>query len=101
MKELTEILYVKKHNVISSVLYPTFASSTSRSSWLERCDKRTVVLYPLVRPRKKTELLFPDKKLTGDNSIMIGMAGYLEFMKNKGKVMKMSKIKADGNLRLK
>ena len=50
---------------------------------------------------KNTTLFFPEKKLTGDNSVMIGVAGYLEFMKNKGKVPKLKNIKAEGNLRLK
>ena len=56
---------------------------------------------------KKIKILFPDKKLTTDNSIMIGIAGYLEFIKNlsadkagKVKVKKISDIKAEGNLRL-
>ncbi|OIO29632.1 hypothetical protein COX93_00965 [Candidatus Nomurabacteria bacterium CG_4_10_14_0_2_um_filter_30_12] len=51
--------------------------------------------------KKEVTLLFPEKKLTGDNSIMIGMAGYLQFIKNKKKVPKISSIKANGNLRLK
>ncbi len=50
---------------------------------------------------KKTTLLFPEKALTGDNSIMIGVAGYLNYVKSKGKVKKASQIKATGNLRLK
>jgi N6-L-threonylcarbamoyladenine synthase len=45
----------------------------------------------------KQELLFPEKKLSTDNSIMIGIAGYFKFLKNKGKT---SKIKAEGGLRL-
>lgn len=48
---------------------------------------------------KKVEILFPDKNLTGDNAIMIGITGYLNFTKNK-KVIKPSKIKALGSLRL-
>ncbi|PJC49221.1 tRNA (adenosine(37)-N6)-threonylcarbamoyltransferase complex transferase subunit TsaD [Candidatus Nomurabacteria bacterium CG_4_9_14_0_2_um_filter_32_10] len=50
---------------------------------------------------KDIKLLFPEKELTGDNSIMIGMAGYLQFIKNNKKVPKISSIKANGNLRLK
>jgi N6-L-threonylcarbamoyladenine synthase len=46
------------------------------------------------------KLLFPEKELTGDNSIMIGMAGYLNYVKNKNKISKTSSIKAKGNLRL-
>lgn len=46
------------------------------------------------------KLYFPQKELTGDNSIMIGTAGYLNYLKNKRKVPKPSSIKATGNLRL-
>ena len=50
---------------------------------------------------KKVKLIFPEKELTMDNSIMIGMAGYLKFIKNNGKTINGRKIKAEGNLRLK
>ncbi len=43
--------------------------------------------------------LFPDLKLTGDNSLMIALAGYLKYIKNPEK--KYKNIKAEGNLRLK
>lgn len=49
---------------------------------------------------KKVKLYFPGAGLSGDNSIMIGMAGYLNYIKNKKKVSKIDSIKADGNLRL-
>ena len=49
---------------------------------------------------KNAKLLFPEKELTGDNSIMIGIAGYLNYIKNKKKVPKLNNIKATGNLRL-
>ena len=48
----------------------------------------------------KIELFFPTKELSGDNALMIGMAGYLNYMKNKKKVPKIDSIKATGNLRL-
>ena len=48
---------------------------------------------------KNTKLLFPENKLTGDNSIMIGMAGYLNYIKNNKKTYKSKNIKATGNLR--
>jgi len=50
---------------------------------------------------KNAELLFPEKELTGDNSIMIGVAGYLNYLNNNKKVPKIDGIKATGNLRLK
>ena len=49
---------------------------------------------------KKTKLLFPGPGLSTDNSIMIGIAGYLNYIKNKKKVPKLASIKATGNLRL-
>jgi N6-L-threonylcarbamoyladenine synthase len=49
---------------------------------------------------KNIKLLFPGKGLATDNSIMIGIAGYLQFIKNKGKTIKPDKIKAEGGLRL-
>ncbi len=49
---------------------------------------------------KKITLLMPQKELTGDNSLMIGIAGYLEYIKNKKKVPPLHSIKADGNVKL-
>ncbi|MFH1284814.1 MAG: tRNA (adenosine(37)-N6)-threonylcarbamoyltransferase complex transferase subunit TsaD [Candidatus Peregrinibacteria bacterium] len=49
---------------------------------------------------KKVKLLFPIRELAGDNALMIGLAGYLNYLKNKKKVPKSESIKADGNLRL-
>lgn len=49
---------------------------------------------------KNVKLYFPPKELTGDNSLMIGMAGYINYIKNKKKVPKIDSIKATGNLRL-
>ena len=48
----------------------------------------------------KIKLLFPSKGLHGDNSVMIGIAGYLNYIKNKKKLSKTKNIKATGNLRL-
>lgn len=47
---------------------------------------------------KKIKLLFPTKELATDNSPMIGIAGYLNYIKNKKKP-KIESIKASGNLR--
>ncbi len=52
------------------------------------------------RGRNKIKILFPPKELTGDNSIMIGIAGYLNYLKNKKRVPEIGSIKATGNLRL-
>ncbi len=48
----------------------------------------------------KIKLLFPTQHLSTDNSLMIGIAGYLNYIKNKKKVPKIHSIKATGNLRL-
>lgn len=50
--------------------------------------------------KAKIRTFFPKKELTGDNSIMIGMAGYLNYIKNKKKTPKIESIKAEGNKRL-
>jgi len=47
--------------------------------------------------KKGINLMFPDKKLTTDNAIMIGIVGYLKYLENKNKK---HKIKAEGGLRL-
>jgi len=49
---------------------------------------------------KNIKLLFPTQELSGDNSIMIGIAGYLNYIKNKKKTPKIAQIKAIGNLKL-
>lgn len=48
----------------------------------------------------KIKLFMPTFELSRDNSVMIGIAGYLNFIKNKRKVPKLDSIKATGNLRL-
>lgn len=49
---------------------------------------------------KKIKLLFPPKELTADNSLMIGIVGYLNYIKNKKRVPQPDSIKATGNLSL-
>ncbi|MEK7175500.1 MAG: tRNA (adenosine(37)-N6)-threonylcarbamoyltransferase complex transferase subunit TsaD [Patescibacteria group bacterium] len=53
-----------------------------------------------------SKLYFPPKELTGDNSLMIGIAAYFRYLKNMKKYSTfnqsiISKIKAEGKLRLK
>ncbi|HNW71668.1 MAG TPA: tRNA (adenosine(37)-N6)-threonylcarbamoyltransferase complex transferase subunit TsaD [Candidatus Paceibacterota bacterium] len=50
--------------------------------------------------KNKQDLFFPSKNLSTDNSIMIGIAGYFKFLENNKKTIKLSKIRADGGLRL-
>jgi len=47
----------------------------------------------------KMRLLVPDKKYSTDNAVMIAIAGYFQYLKNKGKTSK--RIEANANLRLK
>src|SRR3989344_3886048 len=49
---------------------------------------------------KENRLLFPTKELARDNAIMIGMAGYLRYLKKKIGVKNTIKIKAEGKLQL-
>jgi len=48
----------------------------------------------------KQTLYFPNKKLSGDNALMIGIAGYFKFIENGKKTINPDKIKAEGGLRL-
>ncbi|HPI82877.1 MAG TPA: tRNA (adenosine(37)-N6)-threonylcarbamoyltransferase complex transferase subunit TsaD, partial [Candidatus Paceibacterota bacterium] len=45
---------------------------------------------------KETKVFFPSKKLSGDNGLMIAVAGYFQFKDKK----KSRKLNADGNLSL-
>ncbi len=48
----------------------------------------------------KVKTLFPSKGLSTDNSLMIGIVGYLQYIKNKDKVPRASSIKAEGYMHL-
>jgi N6-L-threonylcarbamoyladenine synthase len=50
---------------------------------------------------KGTKIYFPGAGLSTDNSIMIGMAGYLNYLKKGKKAGSGKNIKAEGNLKLK
>jgi N6-L-threonylcarbamoyladenine synthase len=56
-------------------------------------------LQKLLKNFPETNLIFPDPLLTTDNAVMIGIAGYIEFEKNKEKLPP-SAITAKGNLSL-
>ncbi len=53
-----------------------------------------------ITTKGEIKLLLPTLELSRDNSVMIGIAGYLNFIKNKKKVIKPDTIKATGNLRV-
>ena len=50
---------------------------------------------------KDAEIIFPDKKLATDNSVMIGVVGYMHYANKKKKFSPKASIKAVGNLKLK
>ncbi len=49
---------------------------------------------------KKAKVFFPTRELARDNALMIGVAGFMQYLKKKGKLPKNKKIKACGNLKL-
>ncbi|MCE9585083.1 tRNA (adenosine(37)-N6)-threonylcarbamoyltransferase complex transferase subunit TsaD [Candidatus Nomurabacteria bacterium] len=57
-------------------------------------------IMKLKKDNPKLEILFPEKKLSTDNAIMIGIVSYLKYIKNNKKVPNPAKIKAVGNLSL-
>lgn len=60
-------------------------------------ELRKILEQKIKERKQKFKLLFPAKKLTTDNSLMIGIAGYFKFIENP---KKRYKIKAEGGLRL-
>jgi N6-L-threonylcarbamoyladenine synthase len=79
---------IEKYNIKSVIV----AGGVSSNKYLRVEIKKMV--------GKKIKLLFPDKKLATDNSIMIGIVGYLKFL-GRGKMgVNPGKIKAEGGLRL-
>ena len=50
--------------------------------------------------KQKIKLMFPTRELATDNSLMIGIVGYLNYIKNKKKVPNPKTIKATGSLKL-
>ena len=51
----------------------------------------------------KTKIHFPSKSLTGDNALMIAIAGYFQFINSSNKLKNkksINKLKAVGNLSL-
>jgi N6-L-threonylcarbamoyladenine synthase len=60
---------------------------------------KEVMLREIKENKLKVKVYFPTKSLTGDNAIMIGIAGYYQ-AKNKKFVKNLNSIKAEGNLSL-
>jgi N6-L-threonylcarbamoyladenine synthase len=66
----------------------------SANTYLQENIKKAVK-----KEKTKTEVHFPSKSLTGDNALMIGIAGYFGY-KNKKIAKNLKSIKARGNLSL-
>lgn len=81
-------LVLEKYKIKTLVV----AGGVSANSHLQREIKKIA--------HQKIKLYFPPTELTGDNGLMIGIAGYLNFLKNKKKVPVPESMMADGNLTL-
>lgn len=66
----------------------------SANRYLQEIMKKDVAENKL-----KTKIHFPSKRLTGDNALMIGIAGFFQF-KNKKIAKNLNSVKANGNLSL-
>jgi N6-L-threonylcarbamoyladenine synthase len=66
----------------------------SANTYLQENIKKTIK-----KEKIKTKVHFPSKSLTGDNALMIGIAGYFGY-KNKKTAKNLKSIKAQGNLSL-
>ncbi len=78
---------IEKHKIETLII----AGGVSANKYLRKEVKKNI---------KNVNILFPEKKLTTDNSIMIGIVGYLQYIKNKKRVPRIRNIKASGNLSL-
>ncbi|HRH31548.1 MAG TPA: hypothetical protein PK950_02675, partial [Candidatus Paceibacterota bacterium] len=47
-----------------------------------------------------TEVIFPERELSTDNSLMIGLAGYFSYLKNNKRGVDVLKVVAVGNLKI-
>ena len=89
-----ETLVYKTNKAIEKYKVKTLivAGGVSANKYLKSEIKKIV--------QKDQQLFFPNKKLSGDNSVMIGIAGVLKYFTDNKKVINPNKIKAEGNLRL-
>lgn len=87
---VAEVLWVKAHN--ASEAYD--AHSLVLGGGVSANDN----IRSVFKERSPIPLYVPDRSLTGDNAIMIGIAGY--FQAQKGSVSDTKTLRADGNLSL-
>ncbi|MEI7765341.1 MAG: tRNA (adenosine(37)-N6)-threonylcarbamoyltransferase complex transferase subunit TsaD [bacterium] len=79
---------IEKYNIKTVIV----AGGVSANKYLKNEMKKTT--------KGGQTLLFPNKTLSTDNALMIAIAGYFKFTENNNKTVRLSSIKADGNLRL-
>jgi N6-L-threonylcarbamoyladenine synthase len=79
---------IKQYKIITLIV----GGGVSANDYLQK-----IMLQKIKENKLKTKTHFPLKSLTGDNAIMIGIAGYFGY-KNKKIVKKLDSIKAQGNL---
>jgi len=70
----------------------------SANNYLQKIINKEVKKQSKVLPYS-VKIHFPNKNLTGDNAVMIGIAGYFQY-KNKKNLKKINSITAKGNLSL-
>lgn len=80
---------VEKYNVQTLIVAGGVSANKHLKNQLKKSFKNT-----------KIKIYFPDQKLTGDNAVMIGMAGYMKFVRRNKKGVRASSIKAEGNMSL-
>ncbi len=95
-----EPLIYKTKRAIEQYKIKTLVVGGGVSANLHLQKELTLLRQGFGRAKKNFKIYFPPKELTGDNGLMIGIAGYLNYLKNKNKVPKLESIKADGNLSL-
>ena len=71
----------------------------SANTYLQKVMAEKIKELSKARPYSKIEAHFPSKNLTGDNALMIAIAGYFQ-AKNKKFAKNLKSIKAQGNLSL-
>ncbi|MBP9711521.1 MAG: tRNA (adenosine(37)-N6)-threonylcarbamoyltransferase complex transferase subunit TsaD [Candidatus Pacebacteria bacterium] len=106
---LTEEMKKKISLEFENAVVETLVYKTKKA--VEKYDAKTLIVGGGVSANKylKSEIkkalkgitiLFPERGLSMDNAVMIGTAGYIEYLKKEGKVGNGKNIKADGNLKL-
>jgi len=80
---------IEKYKIKTMIVAGGVAANTHLRNEMEKITDRLGV-----------KLLFPTRLLSTDNSIMIGIAGYLNYIKNKKCVPEPKSIKAHGSLKL-